>query len=113
MSEHVHSISGGKYRKGCPGCAAARKNYRQRDNGARSRLARWKSQGMDPQAAEAIYTAGGGCLVCGATHSRMVVDHDHATGEVRGLLCSPCNAAIGLLEDSPARLRAAAAYLER
>ena len=41
------------------------------------------------------------------------VDHDHATGEVRGLLCSGCNHAIGHAKDDPARLRQMADYLER
>jgi hypothetical protein len=39
------------------------------------------------------------------------VDHCHTTGRVRGLLCSLCNKAIGLLKDSPERLRAAINYL--
>lgn len=39
-------------------------------------------------------------------------DHDRTTGEWRGVLCSRCNMAIGLLGDNPALLRAAAAYLE-
>jgi hypothetical protein len=43
---------------------------------------------------------------------RLAVDHDHATGAVRALLCSRCNLAIGYMEDCPARLRAAADYLE-
>lgn len=46
-----------------------------------------------------------------STGASLVVDHDHKTGEVRGLLCQPCNTAIGMLEDCPDRLRGALRYL--
>ena len=65
---------------------------------------------------------GGVCAICrGAETSahgqtgtpyRLSVDHDHETGRIRGLLCQNCNRAIGLLNDDPARLRAAVDYLE-
>jgi len=59
----------------------------------------------------------GRCAICqtdqpggkGSWH----VDHDHATGGVRGLLCSQCNLMLGHARDDPARLRAALEYLSR
>lgn len=41
------------------------------------------------------------------------VDHDHTSGNVRGILCGPCNTGIGMLGDSIEGLRLALAYLER
>lgn len=43
---------------------------------------------------------------------RICVDHDHYTGDVRGLLHDNCNKGIGALEDSAENCRRAAAYLE-
>lgn len=59
---------------------------------------------------------GGLCAICRqpertARNQVLAVDHDHSTGEVRGLLCSHCNRAVGLLADDPARLIRALAYL--
>lgn len=59
---------------------------------------------------------GGGCATCGTTDpgSRAFhVDHDHATGRVRGLLCSGCNVVLGHVKDDPVLLRELADYLER
>jgi hypothetical protein len=52
------------------------------------------------------------CPICGK-RAKLVVDHDHATRQVRGLICGLCNSALGFLGDSPDTARAAAAYLER
>lgn len=42
---------------------------------------------------------------------RLAVDHDHDTDKVRGLLCTRCNTAIGLLRDDPALVFGVARYL--
>jgi Recombination endonuclease VII len=39
------------------------------------------------------------------------VDHNHETGEVRGLLCAGCNLTVGLLETEPARMQNIKEYL--
>lgn len=43
----------------------------------------------------------------------LCVDHDHATGAIRGLLCNACNHALGHMHDDPSLLRRAADYLDR
>ena len=72
---------------------------------------------MKPAEFDALLDSQGGrCAICrtetaggkGGWH----VDHDHATGRIRGLLCHGCNIALGYFRDDPDRLRAAMAYLE-
>ena len=58
---------------------------------------------------------GGVCAICGVDAPGGVgwcVDHNHGTGEIRGILCSLCNAGLGAFRDNPDILDAAAAYLE-
>lgn len=66
---------------------------------------------------ETLAAQGGRCAVCGSADPKsrtgdFHVDHDHATGAVRGLLCHTCNVGLGSFKDSPAVARSAADYLE-
>lgn len=58
---------------------------------------------------------GGVCAICGGNRSgkQLAVDHDHATGEVYGLLCQKCNVGLGYFVDNSEWLRKAAEYNDR
>jgi hypothetical protein len=61
---------------------------------------------------------GGVCAVCGADNPQKggqdwAVDHCHASGKVRGILCHPCNVALGLFRDNSHTLAQAIHYLEK
>ncbi len=66
-----------------------------------------------------LESQGGRCAICRTDspetkwHKTFSVDHCHATGKVRGLLCQKCNMAIGYLKDSPEAADSAAAYLRK
>jgi len=57
----------------------------------------------------------GCCAICGSDDEtidgHLHVDHDHGTGEVRGLLCTSCNKGLGLLQDNVDMLESAIKYL--
>jgi hypothetical protein len=52
------------------------------------------------------------CGICKTPDKPLCVDHCHATGKVRGLLCRDCNLGLGNYKDNPVFTRAATAYLE-
>lgn len=63
----------------------------------------------------------GKCAICASPDPKLItrspvkyllVDHDHKTGRIRGLLCDPCNKAIGLMDDCPQTIRRAADYVD-
>jgi len=64
---------------------------------------------------EMLENQGGGCAICGKTPAEegrhLSVDHDHETGEVRGLLCVDCNRGLGCFRDNSNLCRFAAQYL--
>lgn len=56
----------------------------------------------------------GCCAICEEyMGEKLRVDHNHTTGKVRGLLCDPCNVAIGLLKENTNALCSAIAYINQ
>ena len=91
-----------------------KRNYRAKPDQyrERSRRSRIKSYGLTVTEFDAMALAQGGvCPICTNPMEPPVIDHCHETGRVRGLLCRPCNAAMGLLGDSEAGILRALAYL--
>lgn len=96
-----------------------KRSYKNADKAAANR--RLHTYGITEDEFNQMYASQRGlCRICqqpetvlgsGGKVKMLSVDHDHTTGQVRGLLCNNCNRAIGLLKDSPALLQAAIDYL--
>ncbi|QLF83305.1 endonuclease VII [Rhodococcus phage NiceHouse] len=66
----------------------------------RERLAKLEEYGPD-------------CMICGIELVKPQLDHDHETGEWRGVLCRDCNIGLGFFKDDQATLMKAVVYLSR
>lgn len=87
----------------CATCHRARKKALSEASWARGIMVRY---GLTPEQYWALYEAQGGvCHICRRATGkvrRLAVDHDHATGYVRGLLCKPCNSVLAHFRDDTA-----------
>ena len=93
---------------------------RDKQKAANERMHLKRAYGMTLEAYRTLADAQGGrCAACGEVPSgaghcgRLHVDHDHDTGEIRGLLCVTCNQGLGQFKDSVLRLQQAIMYLRR
>ena len=78
-----------------------------------NQVRKYRRYGLTPKQYASLFDAQGGlCAIC-KSEPITVIDHDHETKEVRGLLCGVCNRGLGMLGDSVSGLRAALEYLER
>jgi hypothetical protein len=76
-----------------------------------------RKYGLTLEQYDAMLAAQGGvCAICHQPRPEertLHVDHDHATGAIRGLLCFTCNNALGDFRDSSDLFHAASEYLDR
>lgn len=85
-------------------CRVCRATYRNEINRGKFRSV------ISDEALKEIKTSVTQCVICGSDEP-LVVDHDHRTGEVRGMLCSHCNRGLGHFRDDPMLLEFAVLYL--
>ena len=95
--------------KSCMNARARQRNHTPEQRKQWSYRTRYRLSTSDVEAM--IANQGGTCAVCNEIMKRPVVDHDHATGQVRGILCHPCNVKLHALDGWPHRA-AAARYLD-
>lgn len=115
-NKKIKKESAAEYRKNNKEAVSAREKAYKKGKG---RPAYWKKQGIIltiERYEEMISEQNGCCGICGEfrlpEQRVLVVDHNHNTGKIRGLLCHPCNMGIGQLKDSIDVLRRAVLYLE-
>lgn len=118
-------LKSGSLSRNCRACQAAHKREtREKQRGTRQGAHLSRTYGITKSEYAALFAQQGGvCAICRqperTSHrkdgkpSALAVDHDHTTGEVRGLLCGSCNQGIGSLGDDAARLQAAILYLQK
>jgi hypothetical protein len=97
--------------------AAYRQEYRNRPETRRKMrdLYYRRTYGITADEFDAMLAAQGGvCIICAGEPNPGAVwhlDHDHVTGEIRGITCIDCNHGMGKLRDDPDLLERAAAYI--
>ncbi len=125
-------LSCGKHPSPCEPCRSRNREYMRRKRAGippEEKTQQWHSKrhyylkykfGITEQYYnEMLEAQGHACAICKSKESgdkrtsRLSVDHCHTHGHIRGLLCSSCNKAIGLMRDSPTLFRSAIEYLQK
>jgi hypothetical protein len=92
------------------------RSYNQRRSDKTLEWHRKKNYGITQEEYDKLNALQNGlCAICGKENVKgksLGVDHDHITGEIRGLLCQKCNLALGNFEDNIEFVKRAISYLE-
>ena len=114
-----YAHKGGHLRHECKACmnAKARARHKEKAKDPSYRRDKYLARyGITHDEYEKMLAAQNGvCAICQGEETKrwthFSVDHNHETGEVRGLLCHTCNTGLGQFQDSPELLAEAANYL--
>ncbi len=116
--ERINARRRARYAENAAPTLEQNRTYRKRNAELLNKRRRERTYGTD---GEALFLGQDGkCAICRIPmlrqnkHRRAAhLDHDHATGKVRGWLCHRCNTGLGLFSDSAALLGSALRYLRR
>lgn len=118
--------TGGLGLRVCTSCSEEFQPYRRNQlecsYACRDAVGRVRAHGLTPEQHGAMLVEQDGvCALCGnapypkpdnPASAVLNIDHDHSTGQVRGLLCARCNLGLGNFADDPELLRRAADYID-
>jgi len=113
LKSHCNTCLYERHRKWTAENADRVSDYREKDPWTLTK--RCARRGITPAELVDRYERQEGCCAICRTEVPLIdsaIDHNHDTGEFRGVLCKQCNRALGMFKDSPAILRSAVEYLE-
>jgi hypothetical protein len=98
----------------CKQCKQQKDKVRQRnyDYAAMRRSKLGREYGLTLEEGEQLFKKAKYCCQICKSSKALQIDHCHATGQVRGILCHQCNSAIGMLDDSIERCQEVVRYLQ-
>lgn len=107
------------HRNQCKRCAGStrKKKYEVRDREDRYRTGTLQKFGLTLEQRDEMFASQNFCCaICKETnprskHGRWYIDHCHQTDKIRGLLCNPCNAALGMIRESLSTLESMRDYI--
>lgn len=109
-----HTLSKDGLNSQCRSCRTTKQKNRRQTLQGKAATLKYLYNVTIPQVEAQLKRQNNMCAICGdsfLTH-KFAIDHCHTTGTFRGLLCRPCNSAIGLLKEDKRVLVQAIRYLK-
>jgi len=113
---NVHKLCKDGFNTKCRACRTLKQQHNRKTNGYNAQI-KYKYGITYKEFLTKIDEQGNTCILCGVEFNPTerttapCIDHDHTTGKVRGILCHPCNVALGLIKENTRTLRKMIIYL--